>query len=72
MLVSQLGSSRAETAAGSSFRHNNSLSGAADTGDTVDTVDTGQSHSGMSSGAGDSEGEHSSEVRCGHGVNIPQ
>ena len=66
MLVSQLGSSRAETAAGSSFRHNNSLSGAAD------TVDTGQSHSGMSSGAGDSEGEHSSEVRCGHGVNIPQ
>ena len=69
MLVSQLGSSRAETAAGSSFRHNNSLSGAAD---TEDTVDTGQSHSGMSSGAGDSEGEHSSEVRCGHGVNIPQ
>ena len=35
--------------------------------DTEDTVDTGQSHSGMSSGAGDSEGEHSSAVRCGHG-----
>ena len=68
MLVSQLGSSRAETAAGSSFRHNNSLSGAAD---TEDTVDTGQSHSGMSSGAGDSEGEHSSVARYS-AVNIQQ